>query len=73
MNYKDERKYFAISIKHSEYKWKFGERCVLWGCKCTDDNEPRCFSGYTKDIHSAELYSIHEFINKYGKITIKYT
>ena len=66
MGYKDERKYFAISIKHSEYRWKFGEPCVLWGCKRTDDNESRCFSGYTKDIHSAELYSINEFINKYG-------
>ena len=24
-----ERKYLAISIKHTEYKWKFGNECVL--------------------------------------------
>ena len=62
----NERKYLAISIKHTEYKWKFGNECVLWGCRRSKDDEKRCFSGYTNDINCAEIYSVEEFINKYG-------
>lgn len=61
-----EREYIAISIKHTEYKWKFGKPCVLWGNRRTQDKEERCFAGYTEDIHCAELYSVNEFISKYG-------
>lgn len=41
------RKYIAISIKHTEYRWKYGKPCTLWGCCRTADDEKRCFSGYT--------------------------
>ena len=34
-----ERKYLAISIKHTEWKWKFGKPCVLWGWHQTKDDE----------------------------------
>lgn len=61
-----ERKYVAISIKHTEYKWKFGNPCVLWGYKRTKDDEERCFAGYTEDVKCAELYSAEEFIEQYG-------
>ena len=60
------RHYYAISIKHTEYRWKFGKPCTLWGYHRTEDNENRCFGGYTEDINSAELYSMDEFITKYG-------
>lgn len=62
----NDRKYVAISIKHTEYKWKFGSPCVLWGYKRTKDNEKRCFAGYTEDVKEAELYSVEEFIKQYG-------
>ena len=61
-----ERKYLAISIKHTEYKWKFGNECVLWGARRTKDDEERCFGGYTNCPSMAELYSVEEFINQYG-------
>jgi hypothetical protein len=61
-----DRKYLAISIKHTEYGWKFGKPCVLWGYHRTKDDEKRCFAGYTEDIRSAELYSAEEFIRNYG-------
>ncbi len=38
----NERKYLAISIKHTEHGWKFGKPCVLWGYKRTADDEKRC-------------------------------
>lgn len=39
-----ERKYIAVSIKHSEYT----EYPVLWGYNRTKDYEERCFAGYTE-------------------------
>ena len=60
-----EIKYLAISIKHTT-DWSFGKPCVLWGYHRTNDDENRCFSGYTQDIHSAYLYSFDEFLEKYG-------
>ena len=65
------RKYIAISIKHTEYKWKFGKPLVLWGWKRTADDEKRCFGGYTEDVNKAELYSLEEFNNHYGYPTNK--
>ena len=56
-----DRKYIAISIKHTEYRWKYGKPCTLWGCCRTADNEKRCFSGYTFFLSRAELYSPEEF------------
>ena len=56
-----ERKYIAISIKHTEYKWKFGMPCVLWGWKQTKDDEKRCFSDYTVYPSKAERYALGEF------------
>lgn len=61
-----DRKYIAISIKHTKYKWRFGKPCALWGYKRTKDEEKRCFAGYTEDVNSAELYSVDEFIRAYG-------
>ncbi|MFR2589723.1 MAG: hypothetical protein ACLTEZ_12635 [Ruthenibacterium lactatiformans] len=62
----DERDLLAISIKHTEYKWKFGMPCVLWGRR-TQDGEKRCFRGYTLFPEEAELYSLAEWQNSgYG-------
>ena len=60
----ENRKYFAISIKHTEYKWKFGKPCVLWGYKQTNDDEPRCFAGYTENPLIAERYALGDFKKK---------
>lgn len=57
----DERKYLAVSLKHSD-KFPY----VLWGYKRTKDDEKRCYSDYTTDINKAELYSIEEFEKAYG-------
>lgn len=55
-----ERKYLAVSIKHTEYRWKFGMPCVLWGNR-TEDNEKRSFGGYTIFPQKAELYSFEDW------------
>ena len=69
-----ERKYFAISIKHTEHKWKFGKPCVLWGYKRTPDEEKRCFAGYTENPSKAELYAEDDFIKHgYGMDIVKPT
>lgn len=60
-----DRLYLAVSVKHTEYKWKFGMPCVLWGHR-TKDTEPRCYGGYTEYPDHAELYSIEEWREKYG-------
>ena len=57
-----ERNLVAISIKHTEYKWKFGKPCVLWGHR-TKDEEKRCFSGYTQFPNHAEVYSLEDWKN----------
>lgn len=57
-----ERNLLAISIKHTEHKWKFGKPCVLWGHRTRDD-EPRSFAGYTTDPREAEMYSIEDWKN----------
>lgn len=62
----NERKYFAVSLKHL-YPWKFGDKLCLWGYKRTKDNEERCFGGYTECVENAELYSIEEFCGAYNK------
>ena len=61
----EDRKYVAISIKHTEYKWKFGMPCTLWGWHQTEDNEPRNFGGYTIYPSKAERYAIGDF-KKHG-------
>ena len=66
-----ERKYVALSIKHTEYRWKYGKPCTLWGWRRTADEEKRCFSGYTAYLDKAELYSIDEFIAQYGTYIVK--
>lgn len=56
-----ERKYIAISMKHST------KDCfMLWGYKRTEDNEERCYSGYTATLSKCELYSKEEFLSHYG-------
>lgn len=32
-----ERNLVAVSIKHTEYRWKFGKPCILWGHRTKDD------------------------------------
>lgn len=59
----NERNLVAVSIKHTEYKWKFGQSCVLWGRQRTQDNEERCFSGYTQFVNEAEVYSLEDWKN----------
>lgn len=56
-----ERKYVAVSIKHSEYKWKFGMPLVLWGYHITKDDDKRCFGGYTTYLDHAERYCLGDF------------
>lgn len=64
----DNRNLLAISIKHSEYRWKFGMPCWLWGHR-TKDDERRCFGGYTQYPHHAEVYSLKEWQESgYGDI-----
>lgn len=63
-----ERKYYVLSLKHL-YPWKFGETLCLWGYKRTNDNEDRCYGGYSDDIQRAELYSSEEFLKNYGRCT----
>lgn len=64
----DERNLLAVSIKHTEYKWKFGKPCVLWGRR-TDYVEKRSFSGYTTNPYKAELYSLNDWRKSdYGKV-----
>lgn len=58
----EERPYVAVSIKHSEYKWKFGDPLVLWGDRGpTPDGEPRRFGGYTMYLDRAERYGLGDF------------
>lgn len=61
----NERKYVAISIKHTNYNWKFGDQCVLWGWRQTEDDQPRCFSDYTIFLEKAERYALGDF-KKHG-------
>lgn len=56
----NERNLVAVSIKHTEYKWKFGKPCVLWGHR-TKDEEKRSFGGYTEFPQNAEIYSLKEW------------
>ena len=53
----EERKYIAISIKHSD-----GLRFTLWGQERTEDHEKRCFSGYL---------GMKDFQDSYGNGIIK--
>ena len=65
----EERKYLAISIKHTEWNWKFGKPCVLWGWKQTKDEEKRCFADYTQYPNKAEIYSLQDWLDSgYGSI-----
>lgn len=67
-----ERKYVAISIKHTEWRWKFGMPCVLWGCHQTSDDEERCFAGYTNYLSRAERYAAGDFqAHSYGVDIVK--
>jgi len=61
-----ERRFLAISVKHSEYRWKFGMPLTLWGWHRTADDEPRCYADYTQYPNRAELYSMTEFEKQYG-------
>lgn len=68
----NERKYIAISIKHSIYESKrLGGCMVLWGGYRTKDDEARCFSGYTANPQKCEIYSLADFQNSYGNGYIK--
>lgn len=64
-----ERKYLAISIKHTVYGWRFGKPCTLWGWKQTKDDEKRCFANYTQYPEKAEVYSLQDWKDSgYGSI-----
>lgn len=56
----NERNLLAVSIKHTEYRWRFGMPCVLWGRR-TKDDEKRSFGGYTLYPNNAEIYSLTEW------------
>lgn len=55
-----ERKYITVSMKHSSK-----DSFLYWGYKRTQDNEDRCYSGYTAILDKGELYSKEEFFKKY--------
>ena len=55
-----ERNLVAVSIKHTEHRWKFGMPCVLWGHR-TEDEEKRSFGGYTQFPNNAEVYSLEDW------------
>lgn len=57
-----KRNLVAVSIKHTEYRWKFGKPCILWGHR-TKDDEKRSFGGYTQFPNNAEVYSLEEWQN----------
>ena len=62
-----ERKYVAISIKHTKSSWKFGMPCVLWGdTRPSTDDEQRRFGGYTIYLDRAERYAIDDFVTLGG-------
>ena len=63
-----DRKYLAVSIKHSA-----GTRFTLWGWERTKDEQERCFTGYlgTMDYDKCELYSLEDFQEHYGHGVIK--
>lgn len=65
----DERKYIAISVKHSNTIYDL----TLWGYQRTEDGEKRCFAGYVNNdrIDTCELYSLKDFQEKYGNGVIK--
>ena len=58
----NERNLVAVSIKHTEYRWKFGKPCILWGHR-TKDDEKRSFGGYTQFPNNAEVYSLEDWAN----------
>ncbi len=67
----NERNLIAISIKHTEWKWKFGMPCVLWGHR-TRDGEKRSFGGYTIYPNRAEVYSLEDWQSSgYGNSIMK--
>ncbi len=55
-----ERNLVAVSIKHTEWRWKFGMPCWLWGHR-TKDEEERSWGGYTQYPNHAEVYSLEEW------------
>lgn len=57
-----ERNLVAVSIKHSEYRWKFGMPLILWGHRTPDDGK-RSFGGYTQYPNNAEAYSMEDWQN----------
>ena len=50
----DNRRYVAVSIKHTEHRWKIGMPCWMWGFHQTEDDEPRCFADYTLYLNKAD-------------------
>lgn len=65
MQISPERKYVAVSVKHSRHQWKFGMPLIMWGTRTTDDAEPRLFGGYTMMLSSAERYAKGDFEKHY--------
>ena len=63
----ENRKYIAISIKHSIWR----PNLQYWGWNRTKDDEKRCYAGYVEDINKCELYSFEEFNKKYDWMGVK--
>ena len=55
-----QRNLVAVSVKHTEYRWKFGMPMWLWGHR-TKDDEKRSFGGYTQFPNNAEVYSLEDW------------
>ena len=69
MTVNPERKYLAVSIKHSlpSRGYQMTRPLVLWGRRTEDYATRRSFGGYTTDPEKAELYTIPEWIAFAGK------
>jgi hypothetical protein len=56
-----DRRYVALSIKHSQDRG-----LAWWGRSRTEDDEERCYSGYVSDPEEAEVYDLKEFEEAHG-------
>lgn len=63
-----ERKYIAISIKHSlpARGVIMNAPLVLWGHRTEDNASRRSFGGYTTDPSKCELYTLEEWRTQGG-------
>ncbi len=65
-----DRLYIAVSIKHTEKGFKFGNPMKLWGYRRTKNFEGRCFGLYTESPFTCEVYTEKEFNSRCGNTPV---